>query len=499
MDLGTVPLPRLAALIYNQCHLVLPSVAEAILAALEGRIGDIRIVMDGDVEASSFAGRPALDANRKTKGYRLTDRGAAIVPVSGELVNRGAWLGASSGLTSYEGLRHTLRQAAADPAARGLVLDIDSPGGQASGMTETAALVRSIGESKPVIAVANSLAASAAYGIASAANKLVVNADGAAGSIGVVYVHADRSRQIDRQGITVTILTAGARKKDGNSLEPLSDESRGEIQRRIDAVHAIFVDTVRQGRPQLTEKAIRTTEARVYLGAEAVRLGLADEVGTFDQAVAEAEAGTVRVRSRVPAAATPTEKGSPMPAPQSAPAVAAAGPGWEGMTLSELNAAVAQLRATLADAPAEAEPAAAASQAQTPAAPAAAAPAKPAADAAAIAEAEARGRTAERERIRTILAHDEARERPVQAQVLALESEVPVAQAAAMLAKMPKEQAAAGSRTSRLYDAIAASGGDPRVRHQEPASASAAGGSSLEEMSNRMSARFGAAAKKRSA
>lgn len=496
MDLATVPLPRLAALIYNQCHLVLPSTAEAILAALEGRIGNIEIVMDGGVEASSFVGRPALDANRKTKGYRLTDRGAAIVPVTGELVNRGAWLGASSGLTSYEGLRHTLRQAAADPQARGIVLDIDSPGGQASGMVETAGLVRAIGEIKPVIAVANSLAASAAYGIASAANRLVVNQDGAAGSIGVLYVHADRSRQIDRQGITVTILHAGARKKDGNSLEPLTDEVRGEIQRRIDAVHAIFVDTVRQGRPQLTEKAIRTTEARVYLGAEAVRLGLADEVGTFDQAVAEAEAGTVRVRSRVPAS-TPTEKGSPMPAPQSAPAVAAAGPGWEGMTLSELNAAVAQLRATLADAPAEAEPAAAASQA--PAAPAAAAPAKPAADAAAIAEAEARGRTAERERIRTILAHDEARERPVQAQVLALESEVPVAQAAAMLAKMPKEQAAAGSRTSRLYDAIAASGGDPRVRHQEPASASAAGGSSLEEMSNRMSARFGAAAKKRSA
>lgn len=497
MDLATVPLPRLAALIYNQCHLVLPSTAEAILAALEGRIGNIEIVMDGGVEASSFVGRPALDANRKTKGYRLTDRGAAIVPVTGELVNRGAWLGASSGLTSYEGLRHTLRQAAADPQARGIVLDIDSPGGQASGMVETAGLVRAIGEIKPVIAVANSLAASAAYGIASAANRLVVNQDGAAGSIGVLYVHADRSRQIDRQGITVTILHAGARKKDGNSLEPLTDAVRGEIQARIDAVHGIFIDTVRQGRPKLTEAAIRTTEARVYLGAEAVRLGLADTVGTFDQAVADAEAGTVSVRSRVRSPSPIHQKGHQMPAPESAPAAAAAGPGWEGMSLSELSAAVTQLRATLQDAPAE--PAAS----QTPAAaapPPPAAPEAPAQPAASGCDAEARGRTAERERIRSILGHAEASARPVQAQVLALESDVPVEQAAAMLAKMPKEHpaAAGGARTTQLYAAVAASGGNPQVRHQEPAGGAASAGSSLEDMTNRMTARFGAA-KKRSA
>ena len=116
-------LPRLASLVFNQPHAITPEAAEAIVAALQGRLGEIDLDLAAlgrqhEAQANAFVGRPVLGDDKRYRGYRLTERGAAIVPIQGELVNRGSWLGASSGLVSYEGLRHTLRAVAADPQAQ---------------------------------------------------------------------------------------------------------------------------------------------------------------------------------------------------------------------------------------------------------------------------------------------------------------------------------------------------------------------------------------------
>lgn len=462
-------LPRLASLVLDQHHAILPSVAETILSVLDGRIGDIdfEALTPDQPTANAFVGRPVFGKDERFSGYRITDKGVAIVPVHGELVNRGAWVGASSGLVSYEGLRHTLRQAANDPAVRAIVMDMNSPGGMVAGMPETAATVRDIAKIKPVIAVANDMMASAAYGIASGATKIIASDTAMVGSIGTLYVHTDRSKALEKAGLKVTLIHAGARKVEGNSMQPLPDDVRQRIQERTQKLQASFIGLVQAGRPQLSEAAIRATEADVYFGAEAVDQGLADAVGTFDGAVAEAESGAVKPRLTV----VPASQGAGKPpAPNSQPqpqkvaamthqtgaASAQADPGdWASqLTAPQLEAIAARLQETVtASTPAAATPPSGG--------PAAAAPAQPLATT--TDEAFARGRAAERERISAILGSAEAKDRPAAAQVLATTSGDSADAIIAMLGKMPKETAASGA--AAFYAAAAANGARPQVRH----------------------------------
>src|SRR5690606_24272723 len=102
-------------------------------------------------------------------------------------------------------------------------LDISSPGGEAAGMSGVAELIRAVRQTKPVLAFVNDVAASAAYGIASATDEIVVSPTSILGSIGVVMIHADRSGELAAQGIRPTLIFAGSHKVDGNPFEPLSD------------------------------------------------------------------------------------------------------------------------------------------------------------------------------------------------------------------------------------------------------------------------------------
>lgn len=197
-------------------------------------------------------------------------------------------MGASSGLTSYEGIGFQLKEAAADPAVRSVILDMHSPGGEAAGAFETAALVRDLAASKRTVAVVNGMAASAMYAIGSGATEIVTTETGISGSIGVVLLHADFSRQLDREGITPTLIHAGAHKVDGNPFEPLSDAVREDLQAEVDAFYASFLATVARGRGnRLTAAAARKTEARTFIGQAAVDAGIADRVGSFESVLAD--------------------------------------------------------------------------------------------------------------------------------------------------------------------------------------------------------------------
>ena len=147
-----------------------------------------------------------------------------MITITGSLVNRGAWIGANSGLTSYEGIKKQLADAVADDRVKAIVLDIESPGGLAVGAFETAAAVRDALAVKPVTAIVNGMAASAAYAIASGAGKIVSIESGISGSIGVRLIHLDNSRKLDREGVTPTIISAGDGKADANPFQPLTGE-----------------------------------------------------------------------------------------------------------------------------------------------------------------------------------------------------------------------------------------------------------------------------------
>lgn len=292
-------LHRLASLVLNQPHYITPEAAGAILDVLAGRIG-VEVTSVPTPEASRFRGEPQLDEKVGSAGYRLTATGTAILPIIGELTNRGAYVGASSGLVSYEGLRYTLQHAADNGRVRSILLDIASPGGMASGMAETADLVRAIASKKPVVAVANDMAASAAYGIASQARKLYVTQAGYVGSIGVVLMHADQSAMLEKKGVKVTFIHAGAHKVDGNPYQPLPKEVAGRLQAQVAKHYDAFVALVAKGRPTLSADAIKGTEAQIFMGQDAVDAGLADGVRSFEDVLAELDGRLVpRIETKV--------------------------------------------------------------------------------------------------------------------------------------------------------------------------------------------------------
>lgn len=226
--------------------------------------------------------------------------GVALVTVEGSLVNRGAWIGADSGLTSYEGVMSQLASAAADRDVRSIILDLESPGGEAVGAFEMADFVRAITDEKPVIALVNGMAASAAYAMASGAKRIVTTPSGVSGSIGVVMLHLDQSKRLEKAGVTPTLIFAGGHKVDGNPFEPLPEDVRDEFQAEVDKLYSMFVATVARGRRAMTEDAIRATEARTFIGADAVGVGLADEVGIFTEIVRSLQprGGSSRIMSQ---------------------------------------------------------------------------------------------------------------------------------------------------------------------------------------------------------
>jgi signal peptide peptidase SppA len=231
-------------------------------------------------------GSTPLDASGRPMPFRRTSEGVAIITIVGELVNRGAWIGASSGLVSYEGISHQLSCAAADPQSRSVLLDIESPGGEAVGAFECAAMVRKAAAIKPVIAVVNGMACSAGYSIASGATRIITTPTGLSGSIGVVMMHMDYSKMLAGAGVEPTFIFAGDHKVDGNPYEPLPDDIRAAFQSEIDAFYGLFLQTVAAGRgARMTQQQARATQARVFMGEAAVWAGLADAIMTFDEAV----------------------------------------------------------------------------------------------------------------------------------------------------------------------------------------------------------------------
>ena len=283
---------QIAQRAFNTPLLVEPSKAMAFLSGLGPRITGRQLRLAGIEVASEDMAHAALPARAGILTTGLADQyqrdgqtpfamvgSVAVIEVSGVLVHRGAWIGQSSGQTSYEGIAAQLGAAASDPAVRGIALEIDSFGGEVAGVFDLADAIRAARSEKPVWAFVAEHAFSAGYALASQADRIVLPRTGAVGSIGVVVMHADLSGQLSDAGITVTLIHSGAHKVDGNPYAPLPDPVRARIQAEIDSIRTLFAETVAAGRGRrLSAEAALATEAECYRGADAVAAGLADEV-----------------------------------------------------------------------------------------------------------------------------------------------------------------------------------------------------------------------------
>ena len=268
-------LPHLAARLFGTPLLVQRDKLDVILAVLSERLH----LAAPDVELA-----PPLP--RAPNPPAFPSSSIAVLPIHGILVKRTLGLEAASGLTSYAEIGARLEAALGDPLVAGIVLDIDSPGGETGGCFELARRVREAAAVKPVWAVANDAAFSAAYAIGCAADRLFVTETGGVGSIGVIALHVDQSVKDAQDGYRYTAITAGARKNDYSPHEPLADAARAALQAEVDRLHALFVAHVAAMRG-LPEDAVRATEAALFFGPQAVETGLADGVATLPAVLAE--------------------------------------------------------------------------------------------------------------------------------------------------------------------------------------------------------------------
>jgi signal peptide peptidase SppA len=208
----------------------------------------------------------------------------AVVPVLGPLAKRGSFLNSLFGFGNYEDVQARFDAAVADPSIDAILLEIDSPGGEAAGAFDLADRIFAARGSKPIWAIANDSAFSAAYAIGSTADKLFLTRTGGVGSIGVLAAHVDQSGYDEKQGVKVTTLFAGSRKNDFNAHEPLSEDAAGFLQAEVNRLYGLFVDTVSRNR-SLSADAVRATEAALFFGDDALKAGLADGVGTFESTI----------------------------------------------------------------------------------------------------------------------------------------------------------------------------------------------------------------------
>lgn len=283
---------QIAQRAFNTPLLVEPSKAMAFLSGLGPRITGRQLLLSGlevapdDTARAVLPARAGILTNGLAEQYHQVGQqpfaiadDIAVIEISGVLVHRGAWIGQSSGQTSYEGIAAQLAAAASDPSVRGIALEIDSFGGEVAGVFDLADAIRAAQAAKPVWAFIAEHAFSAGYALASQAGRIILPRTGAVGSIGVVVMHGDLSGQLSDTGVTVTLIHSGAHKVDGNPYAPLPGPVRARIQGEIDSIRILFAETVAAGRGRrLTVEAALATEAECYRGAEAVAAGLADEV-----------------------------------------------------------------------------------------------------------------------------------------------------------------------------------------------------------------------------
>ena len=283
---------QIAQRAFNTPLMVDPAKALAFLSGLGPRITGQDITFQGlDVDASdqtaaALPARASLFGNdlaqrhqrNGSQPYALVD-GIAVIDIAGTLVHRGAWIGQSSGLTSYEGIAAQLQAALADPGVQGIALDIDSFGGEVAGAFDLADRIRAARAQKPVHAFVAEHALSAGYVLASQADRIILPRTGAVGSIGVVALHTDMSGALDQKGIAVTLIHAGSHKIDANPYQPLPEAVHDQMQRELEVVRFLFAETVAAGRgDRLTQTAALATEAAVFRGTDAIKAGLADEL-----------------------------------------------------------------------------------------------------------------------------------------------------------------------------------------------------------------------------
>lgn len=289
----TFTLAEAADRLFGQPLMVRPMTGRVFAKRLQE--ADDRIVMvEQSADMLRFGG-----SSGPQKPYAM-DNGVAVIEINGALVNRYGWM-EGCGFTSYEYLRAQLEYASTDNDVKAILLRIASPGGECAGAFGLADFLYNIRSQKKVWGVTDDYAFSAGYLILSQCEKAFVTKTGGTGSVGVIAQLLDATEFDKKVGFKYTLVTAGARKADGNPHVETSAEAVDDLQAEVDRLYGMFTAAVARGRG-IPEADVRATEARIFAGPRAVEIGFADGVANFHEVLAmltaqESSAGAARMEA----------------------------------------------------------------------------------------------------------------------------------------------------------------------------------------------------------
>ncbi|AGH31461.1 peptidase [Loktanella phage pCB2051-A] len=260
---------------------------------VEEFMGHMRAMAGDEKILEALSSEHAMDPNfwlssdnwmSRYRPYNVKE-GILHIPVKGVLCHDMPWQFGSSA-TGYEYIWQAFSRGMEDGSVKGIALAIHSPGGDVAGNYDLVDKMYALKGTKPVTAFAAEGAYSAAYNIASVADKIVVTRTGGVGSIGVLTMHMDYSKMLENVGMKVTMVSApkGGHKTERQPYVALSPDAEARMQARVDELYEMFVESVSRNRG-MDAAAIRDTKALTFGATEAVSLGLADSIASFEDAL----------------------------------------------------------------------------------------------------------------------------------------------------------------------------------------------------------------------
>lgn len=297
---------RVSRYVRNHPWAILEEKLDAIVEVVDARMQGVTL---SEAEIRARLGADAV------KRQATTVDAVAIVPLHGILAQKMNMMTEISGGTSTEQFIAQVRQLAADPSIKAIVIDADSPGGTVDGAIEAADALYKLRGTKPMVAVANPLMASAAYWLLSQCEEIVGAPSAMVGSIGVFCVHEDLSGANTMMGIKPTYIAAGDYKTEGNPDEPLSEDAKSYLQRQVDARYGDFLAAIVRGRGKRRQDILDSFgQGRVLLAADALRVGMIDRIATLEDTIGRLVAGPpVRLRGQVAVGHQLAATARPMP------------------------------------------------------------------------------------------------------------------------------------------------------------------------------------------
>lgn len=246
----------------------------------------------GNVWTFEWNGDPANAAAESPKAIRAVKGKVGILPIWGPVQQRMSSELMKAGGTSMDFVSRAFDKLMNDPQIGAIVLHVDSPGGQSFGVEETATKIYNARGTKPIYSIADSVAASAAYWLATSADTLICTPGGIVGSVGVYVMHIDQSKALEMEGVKVTMVSAGKYKTELSPFGPLSAEAIDNQQKYVDVLHDKFVNALKRNR-NTTVDHVRTNygQGRTMMAGDALANGMCDRIMSMEELMSRLTGG----------------------------------------------------------------------------------------------------------------------------------------------------------------------------------------------------------------